>query len=122
TPNDDCDLDTGPNLLQNYPVLERAATVGHRTKIRGTLNSAANSTFTLEFFENAVCDPSGFGQGERYLGSAQVATDASCNAILEVTVPVAATPGAFITATATDAAGNTSEFSACVPVTGRGGS
>jgi hypothetical protein len=121
TPNDDCDSGRGPNLLQNYPVLTSAVPSGTSTTIRGILNSVPNSTsnslFLIEFFSNGLCDPSGFGEGERYLGYAYVATDASCNANFDVTLPVSVAPGSFITATATDAAGNTSEFSACVPVT-----
>lgn len=92
------------------------AASGVSTTIRGTLNSAPNSTFTLEFFSNSSCDPSGYGEGARFLGRALATTDASCNATFEITLPVSAAPGSFITATATDAAGNTSEFSACSPV------
>jgi hypothetical protein len=121
TPNDDCDTGRGPNLLQNYPILTSAVPSGGSTTIRGTLNSVpnspSNSLFLIEFFSNGLCDPSGFGEGEKYLGYAYVTTDASCNANFEVTLPVSVSQGSFLTATATDAAGNTSEFSACRPVT-----
>lgn len=116
TPNDDCDSGRGPNLLQNYPMLTNAVSSGGSTTIRGTLNSVPNTAFLLEFFSNGLCDPSGFGEGESYLGYAQVTTDASCNASFEVTLPVSVAPGVFVTATAADPAGNTSEFSACRPV------
>ncbi len=52
------------------------------------------------------------------VGEVSVTTDASCNASFTTPVPVVDAPaGQFITATATDPAGNTSEFSACVQVT-----
>jgi len=114
TANDDCDADSGPNNLQNFPVLTSATSVGGSTTIRGTLNSAASTTYTIEFFTNDVCDPSGYGQGKTFFNSTMVTTDASCNATIDVTYPVV-TRG-IITATATDPSGNTSEFSACRPI------
>jgi len=117
TLNDDCDSSRGPNLLQNAPILTSAALSGASTTIRGTLNSVQNFVFLLEFFSNSLCDASGYGEGEEYLGNTQVTTDDSCNASFEVTLAVSVDAGSFITATATDAAGNTSEFSACRPVT-----
>jgi hypothetical protein len=116
TPNIACGSGQGPNLLQNAPVLTSAVASGAGTTVRGTLNAAPDSVFHLEFFANASCDPSGHGEGELFLGNGEVTTDASCEGIFEVTLPVAVAPGSFITATATDAAGNTSEFSACQPV------
>ena len=116
TPNDPCDTDTGPNGLQNYPVLTFAAASGGSTTIHGTLNSTASTMFRIEFFSNAVCNPTGYGEGQNYLGFANVTTDGSCNTSFNVTLPVATAPGSKITATATDPSGNTSEFSACLPL------
>ncbi len=87
-------------------------------RVSGTINSAANTTFRLEFFANVSCDSSGYGEGETFLGFANVTTDASCSNSFIVTLPVSVAEGRFITATATDSAGNTSEFSPCVPVVG----
>jgi parallel beta-helix repeat protein len=117
TANNDCDAGRGPNLLQNFPVLTNAVSFGGSTIVDGALNSVPNSTFQVELFSNTLCDPSGYGEGQTYLGSTFVRTDSSCNANFEVTLPVNVAPGSFLTATATDAAGNTSEFSACRPVT-----
>ncbi len=117
TLNDDCDSGRGPNLLQNYPLLASVVPSDGSTTIQGTLNSVPNTHFIVEFFSNGLCDPSGFGEGEKYLGYAYILTDASCNASFEVTLPVTVATGSFVTATATDPAGNTSEFSACRPVT-----
>src|SRR5581483_125225 len=68
---------TGPNALQNYPVLSSAETGASGTTIQGTLNSDANTPFRIEFFANPTADPSGYGQGQTYLGFAMVATDDS---------------------------------------------
>jgi titin len=114
TANDGGDADTGPNNLQNFPVLVTALS-GPTTQITGTLNSLANTTFTLEFFANAVADPSGFGEGQRFLGRTTVMTDGSGNVSFNVTLVVATASGEFVTATATGPDG-TSEFSATLLV------
>ena len=118
TDNDNCDTEIGPNNLQNYPVLTSATSSGDGTTIEGSLNSAPNTTFRIEFFDNHQCHPSGNGSGETFIGSTDVITDGNCNAPINVTFQVNVEGGHVITATATDPAGNTSEFSACVPVSG----
>jgi hypothetical protein len=114
TPNDSCDVDTGPNNLQNFPVLTTALSSGGNTTIQGTLNSTPSTTYQVDFFSNASCDPSGHGQGQTFLGSTVVTTDGSCNGSFNVTLPVTVSPQTRLTATATDPANNTSEFSACI--------
>lgn len=115
TLNDLGDPDAGPNLLQNFPVLTSASTGG---AIVGTLNSTASTSFRVEFFSSPSCDPSGYGEGQVYLGSNNFTTDGSGN----IAVNLAAGPltaGHAITATATNLTTNdTSEFSACVTVAG----
>jgi hypothetical protein len=111
TLNDLGDADAGPNNFQNYPVLTEAR-AGASTRVAGSLNSTATTTFTLDFYANATADPSGYGEGQRYLGSISVTTDAAGNVSFDTPLPAATSPGEFITATATDPAGNTSEFSA----------
>ncbi|MGD2175184.1 MAG: right-handed parallel beta-helix repeat-containing protein, partial [Candidatus Brocadiaceae bacterium] len=111
TPNDEGDADEGANDLQNYPVLSAASSDGASTKIAGTLNSTPNAGFTIEFFANEEVDPSGYGEGQRYVGSTTVTTDADGEAAFEVILPVAVEEPDLITATATSAEGHTSEFS-----------
>ncbi|HEX3085245.1 MAG TPA: Ig-like domain repeat protein, partial [Pyrinomonadaceae bacterium] len=116
TPNDLCDGDVGANNFQNSPVLTSLSSASGNTTIQGTLNSSPNTTFTIEFFSNVAADPSGSGEGQTYLGSTTVTTGADCNAIFSFAFPD--NPGQpVITATATDPAGNTSEFSAWMVTT-----
>ncbi len=102
TPNDAGDGDAGPNNRQNFPVLTAAQPVSStQVTIVGSLNSTANSFFRIEFFAGAAADGSGYGEGQRYLGFANVATDGSGNAVINATLTAAVAPGDFITATAT---------------------
>jgi hypothetical protein len=112
-PNDNCDVDTGPNNLQNYPVVTSVISGGGSTHIQGSLNSTPSTTFRVEFFDNSQCDPFGNGEGQTFIGSTNVMTDASCNAPINVNLPVNVQAGHVVTATATDPNNNTSEFSAC---------
>jgi hypothetical protein len=102
----------GPNLFQDFPLLSSAAAYGSTTVITGSLTSAPNSSYTVELFSNPAADPSGYGQGQTFLVPTNVMTDPSGLASFSVTVQVPVPIGQTITATATDAAGNTSEFSA----------
>lgn len=120
TPNDLGDGDSGPNNLQNFPEITSAMSSGTNTTIQGTLNSAASTDFTIEFFANPACDPSGNGEGETFLGSTLVTTNGSGNANINVILASATSLGEAVTATATDPSGNTSEFSQCVTVTALG--
>ena len=108
TANDAGDADTGANNLQNTPVLTTATATGGSVTVAGTYNSTPNTNFTLQFFANT---PPGT-QGQTFIATVPITTDATGNAAFNQTFPAAVTAGQLITATATDAAGNTSEFSA----------
>ena len=110
TPNDPGDVDTGPNNLQNFPVVQSVAVSGGMVQITGTLNSIASTTFNLEFFSNEHISPLGSGEGQNFLGAASVTTNASGNGSFDVSFPIG-TGAPHVTATATDPDGNTSEFS-----------
>lgn len=112
TPNDERDPDTGPNHLQNFPVIRWA--YSPTSSIGASLNSASNSTFLIQFFSNSDCNGSGNGGGRTWLGSTEVTTDAGGNVDFGFTTAEPFAEGEYITATATDAAGNSSEFSACL--------
>ena len=105
------------NLDQPFPEITSAVLANTGTVIQGTLTSAPDTTYTLEFFANTDCNPSGYGEGEGVLGESTVTTDADGTADFTTTFG-GVDAGDYITATATDPAGNTSAFSACVAVTG----
>jgi parallel beta-helix repeat protein len=101
----------GPNRYQNFPVLDSAARHGLDVTLQGALTADPNSDYTVDFFANRAASPTGYGEGELYLGTVTVHTDASGVASFTATFhDVPAQYGVF-TATATDLAGNTSEFS-----------
>ena len=111
TLNDVGDADTGPSGLQNYPVVTVATAAGI---VQGTFNSKAGATYRLEFFANPACDGSGYGEGKTFIGFQSVTTDGSGNASFNAAFAALPAGQSVVTATATDAAGNTSEFSQCV--------
>ncbi|HUS28691.1 MAG TPA: Ig-like domain-containing protein [Kofleriaceae bacterium] len=118
TPNDAGDTDTGPNDLQNFPLVTIAP---NGMSVSGTLTSTANRLFSFDVYSNSACDSSGNGEAEAFLGSINALSNGSGVATftLNVSTPLAA--GRFVTAVARDAgtgqgAGNTSELSACVAV------
>jgi len=116
TPNDPGDSDTGPNSLQNFPILSSAVSDGISTRVQGTLDSFPATRFAIEFFASPSCDSSGNGEGQTLLGETSVTTDTFGKASFLMSVP-SGSSNQVVTATATDPAGDTSEFSACVGVT-----
>ena len=131
TPNDPGDGDTGPNSLQNFPVLTAVSVMNGSTTITGSLNSRNNAgggkTYRLEFFSSSSASGTGFGEGETFLGFLHLTLGANPGPFVDqgattgsfsATLSGTPAPGSFITATATElAAGpntmalNTSEFS-----------
>jgi titin len=111
TPNDPLDRDRGPNGLQNTPLLTSAMAVSGGTEVSGTLQSRPNTRYTLDFYASPSADPSGYGEGKKYLGRVEVTTDASGVATFSSVLATSAPAGWVIASTATDRSGNTSEFS-----------
>jgi hypothetical protein len=106
TPQVDPDSDTGPNNLQNFPLISSAKTSKKGTTIKGTLNSTPNSSFLVQFFSNASGD-----EGQKFIGQVGVTTDGSGNASFTFE-PAQKVSKGKITATAIDSASkDTSEFS-----------
>ena len=118
TLNDGKDPRTGPNNLQNFPVLNTASLNNGTLNVQGTLLSIPNSNFRVEFFSNDACDLSGFGEGKTFLGFALITTDVNGNASFAPVFTGITGSVTGITATATDASNNTSEFSQCLSLTG----
>jgi hypothetical protein len=114
--NDAGDADTGGNTALNHPLLTTVLATGATTTVRGVYSGAPGLALRLEFYASADCDVFGVGEGEAFVGAAAVTTDGSGTAQFDVSLPVAVPVGSVVTATATDAAGNTSEFSECAVV------
>jgi parallel beta-helix repeat protein len=114
-PNDAGDADAVPgNRGQNYPVLNVPVISAGSATISGTLNSQASRSYRIEFFANAACGSTGFGQGQTFIGNTTVVTDGSGNATIGPIVFAVPAGQSVITATATDLTTNdTSEFSQC---------
>jgi CSLREA domain-containing protein len=121
TPNDTNDTDSGPNNLQNFPVLNYVKRGDRKANV--TLN-APNGKYRVQYYANTTCDASGHGEGEVLLLS-EVKDIITGNTL---TYESAALTADFmgkeqITATIThdatpndnnfDTDGSTSEFSAC---------
>jgi len=113
SPNDSGDADAGGNLLQNFPLITSVVPGASTTHVEGRLNSAASTTYDVDLYSNPHClrRPHDFVQGETWLGTLPVTTDASGNATFASDVPFVLDDGELVTATATDPGGNTSEFS-----------
>ncbi len=111
--NDVGDEDSGPNGLQNRPIITSVAADG--TIVRGELWSRADTAYIVDVYAVNACHVSGIGGGQFYLGQVSVVTDATGRGTF-VLAPVAIGPGQFATATATETGlvdGPTSEFSRC---------
>ena len=101
---------SGANNLQPAPVLLTASAVAGNALVLGTLNAAPNKTYEIQFFTNFSPDPSGFGEGQIYLGSLNVTTNATGSASVNTTLNAVDT-GLFLSSIVTDPDGNTSAFS-----------
>ncbi len=119
TNNDVNDGDGGANNQQNFPVLQSAVVSNSQIMLSGTLNSESNKTYRIEFFANATSD----NEGQRFLGFTTVTTPAATpyTTSFNVTLNATVAEGEYITATATDPSGNTSEFSATYRARGTSG-
>jgi hypothetical protein len=114
TPNDANDSDTGPNRLQNFPVINSAYGSGANTMVAGHLTSVANASFFIDVYSSALANSSGYGEGKTWLGSVTVTTDASGSASFALTTALGNYSGQYIAATATSNSGDTSEFGPAV--------
>jgi CSLREA domain-containing protein len=125
TPNDPSDSDTGPNHFINFPVLNSVEQNGSTASINFNLDAAdgENDQYRVEFFSNDTPDPSGYGEGQTFLGATTVTNGNS--QIANLTLPsgtnladksISATTTA-IDSNATSGFGSTSEFSQIVTAT-----
>jgi hypothetical protein len=117
TANDLDDVDSGPNGLQNFPVISTVAVGATGTTVAGSLQSTSNTNFRIEFFAGptGTGPTAGIREGKYFMGSFTNSVGApngtvSFSETLTSFVPV----GWAVTATATDIIRGTSEFSAAV--------
>jgi hypothetical protein len=133
TPNDPGDADTGANFLQNFPVLSSITGAANREPIdpvdkepaatvtvNGTLNSTPSTAFTVHWYFSVDAQCVTNQQTSKPLVTGKVpgvTTDSNGSAAFNfpLDLPVGINSG-IINCTATDLQGNTSEFSACLPV------
>jgi hypothetical protein len=113
TVNDTLDADTGANGLQNFPLLDSARLGPTNLMILGHLDSKPNTTYRLDFYSMDSVSHSHFGEGKDHLDSTFVTTGANGRAPIAATVRLPPPAHQFVSATATDPQGSTSEFSQC---------
>ena len=120
TANDPNDADDGPNRLANHPVITSVTTSGTSgtsgATVALTMPAEPSRTYAVRIYASDAADPSGFGEGQRFVG--EVAGQASASGVLTLTAGPFAdlATGMFATATATSqgAEANTGEFSNAV--------
>lgn len=106
--NDPGDGDSGENERQNYPVL---VTSPGSILVDVSLDSEPNTVYQIDTYLNDSCHSSGFGEGQEYRLTFPQQTDSQGH--LHFQFSIVGVTGRYLTATATDPDGNTSEFSAC---------
>lgn len=109
------------NRGQNFPEPTGAAGGHFEGRASGTLTTTPGN-YKIEVFGTFACDASGHGEGAPFLGSTTVTVpvpvsgdQATANWAATIRSPKPLLLPPWVTATATDAAGDTSEFSVCVP-------
>lgn len=113
TTNDAGDVDAGPNGMLNFPVLTRAVIMAGNTYINGSYTGAPNQDFTFHLYSSDSCDPSGYGEGQTYVANVTASTNAEGQFGFSSPIGIELTVNKFLTVTATDSYGSTSEFSSC---------
>lgn len=95
------------------PVITSALVAAGSTTITGTLHSGVSTTYTIELFASNAADPSGFGEGQVFIGSTSVTTDGSANGTFTASFRANYT-NLFISATTITDSNDTSEFSQAI--------
>lgn len=116
---------SGPNQLQNHPILtsvERNGVNGTQLTVRGTLHSAPSNTYRIEVYGATGCDSTAPGRGsaEFFLGQGMVSTQGNGDADFQLVIPAPPLYAASLnvaSATATSGSGDTSEVGNCVAMT-----
>lgn len=112
--NDPLDPDAGPNDLLNFPIYTNVTEGSGNTTVDYLLDVPAGD-YRIEFFSNSNPDPSGYGEGEEYLGFTNVTSTGSGEQSLSYTLTgVTGVTNLAMTTTeideSSDGFGATSEF------------
>lgn len=108
TPNDPDESDN----IQNFPVITNVSfPSAGRVLLEAEVPTLVNEELDVSFFASNTCDPSGYGEGQVYLGTTEAVAVGGL-AEIEINLPL---PGAYLyfTAIAWGASNSQSEFSAC---------
>jgi hypothetical protein len=121
--NDAGDLDDGANRMQNFPTIQRivlAQAGGSLIDVPATVGGqldAAPGSYRIDAYYSHACTPavhlSGRGEAEAFIGTRHIdllAGDATFE--MPIVIPELA-DATYVSLTATDAAGNTSEIGTC---------
>ena len=90
--------------------------------VQGVLGGLPGQTYQVDVFSNTAADPTGYGEGQTYLGTASVVIGGGGLATFSQTFATPIAAGSVVTATATNITGTsvpgtTTEFSAAYPNT-----
>jgi hypothetical protein len=77
------------------------------TTIQGTLANVSGTSFRVDIYGNNACDPSGAGEGQKFIASVPVAANGTFQ------LSTSTSTGAVITAIGRSPDGDTSQFSTC---------
>ncbi|HVS35748.1 MAG TPA: PKD domain-containing protein, partial [Gemmataceae bacterium] len=105
------DLSNGGDDGQAAPSLT-LFTSGNPTAVAGTLQAAANASYTIDFYAASPANAAGLGAEQSYIGSLTVTTNGSGAVSFSDATLFSTLPSQAVVAAAVAASGDTSEFSA----------
>jgi hypothetical protein len=112
--NDSLDADPASgapdNYLQNFPEMLDADSVSGGVSVCGELNSNPNESFTIQIYKSSTQTSSTFGAAEQLIGSVSGTTASNGVFRFTTTINATVTTNDFISLSATDSSGNTSEI------------
>jgi hypothetical protein len=93
---------TNTQVISTSPIRVQLVTV-----IRGTLANVVGTSFRVDLYTNDACDPSGAGEGQKMLGTANVGSTGAFSLTTSLLT------NTIVTAIARSPDGDTSQFSTC---------
>jgi hypothetical protein len=129
-------IDRGGDGVSRYsgttgeaPIITAINTSGSQTTIAGSLRTATEggkTPYTIQFFSNSSPDPSGYGEGQTFIGQTTINAGSTEAVPFNATITPAVPPGRYVSAVAvgpsqpqsTNVTTVSSEFSFCARVAG----